>query len=465
MDETQRRNEQRRNAASELITTGHIRSAVWYLAWPTAISTLIQTAYAIINAVFVGRLPDATSALAAVGIGNTVLMVQFGIVIALSTGTAALVARFLGAQQHGDADEATRQSLLLCVVGGVASGLPLIAFAAPAVRMIGAQEDVIPLAAEYTAIIAWSSVPMFFYMIITTALRSAGDVRSPLYAGALIITINVLLDWLLIFGIGPFPRMGVQGAAVATGLSRVAGMGLMFWFLSKSVLRGAMIHFRPHFGWFRRILNIGWPAAVQNLLWTTAQAGFLRVLGLLPGDEATAAQAALTVALRIEAISFMPGVAYAMAATPLVGQNLGAGKPDRAAQSAWVATGQAAFVMTLVAVLFFTVPRWLALRFTTEAAVVSLIVSYLRINAISQPFLAVNMVLRGALQGAGETRAPAWIVFITTWLIRLPLAWGLSIGLGYGAVGAWIAMSATTILAGMLVSAWFIRGTWRTTQV
>ncbi len=279
------------------------------------------------------------------------------------------------------------------------------------------------------------------------------------------IVLNAVLDWLLIFGRGPIPGMGVHGAAISTGISRIVGMCLSFVFLRRSILKESLAHFRPHVGWFGRILNIGWPASVQNLLWTSASAVFLRILAFLPGGEATVAQAALTVGLRIESVAFMPGVAYAMAATPLVGQNLGAGQPGRAEHSAWVATGQAVFVMSSVALVFYFAPWWLARGFTTDMGVVHLVVRYLRINAISEPFLALGMVMRGALQGAGDTRIPAWITVSTLWFIRLPLAWVLANRFGYGAVGAWTAMCLTTILSGVASMAWFKWGTWRTLRV
>jgi len=453
------------SGANEIITSGHVWTAVWYLAWPTAINTIIQTAYGIINAIFVGRLPNATDALAAVGIGNSILMIQFGLVIGLSAGTSALIARFVGAGDYGDADAATGQSLLLSVIAGIVTGLPLVIFAVPIVSVVGASGSIVSLAADYTAISSWFSIPMFLFVIITSAIRSTGDMRSPLYAGGATIVINILFDWLLIFGIGPFSAMGVRGAAISTAITRVVGMLLMFWFLQRSELRGWFRHLRWHSGWSSRIMNIGWPAAAQNLLWSTAFAGFIRILALLPAAQAAAAQAALTVSIRIESFAFMPGVAYSIAATPLVGQNLGAGKPDRAEYSAWVATGQAVAIMTAVAVLFLAIPHRLALMFTNELAVVPLIVSYLRINALSEPLLAVNMVLRGALQGAGDTRFPMWTTVGTLWALRLPLAWALSVPAGLEATGAWIAMSATTALSGIIMAIYFRIGRWRRIRV
>ena len=448
-----------------MIVSGNVWKAVWYLAWPSAINTLIMSSYNVINGIFVGRLHNAEQALAAVGIGGAALMMQFALTFGVSAGASALVARFVGAQNHDEADEAAGQSLTLALVVGVLSGLPFALLARQIAAGIGAKGPVVGLAGDYTAIIAWFSAPLFVYFVAQTVLRSTGDMKSPLYAGAVIVGINIVLDYVLIFGKGPFPMLGIRGAAIATGISRIAGMFITLWFLRRSMLRRSFRHVRPRWSWFVRILNIGWPAVLQNLVWTGANAAFMRMLSILPGNEATAAQAAYNVALRIESLAFMPGLAFSFAATPLVGQNLGAGKPERAEHTAWVATGQAAMIMASVAILFVTAPRWLALIFTSDKHVVPLIVSYLLINAISEPFLAVGMVLRGALQGAGDTRMPMWISVLTLWIIRLPLAWFLVEYTGYASSGAWIAMAASTILSGLLVAAWFKWGTWRTLKV
>jgi putative MATE family efflux protein len=308
-------------------------------------------------------------------------------------------------------------------------------------------------------------------MTASTALRSAGDSITPLIAGAATIFLNGALDYLLIFGVevGPvhIPRMGVHGAAIATGISRTVGMVIALLFLKRSVLGDSLSHFRMHLGFERRIMRIGWPAMVQNLLWTMAYVVFIMILSKLPGSPSyiSIVQAALTLAITIESTAFMPGVAYAMAATPLMGQNVGAGKPDRAAHAVWVATGQAVAIMSFVALIFVAFPAQLARMFTNDAAVIAIIVWYLRINAISEPFLAATMVLRGGLQGAGDTLVPALITLATNWVIRLPLAWYFAIYRGMGPSGAWIAMSASTVLSGLTMAAWFTHGKWRRMRV
>jgi len=457
--------ERRRNQATDLITSGHIGSAVWFLAWPTIINQLVSTAYSIINAIFLGKIPNSTYSLAAIGVSGVILNLQWIISIGLSAGTSALVSRFLGANEHENAEQAARQSIILSVFGGAVAMVPLLLFPRFLVSLVGAKGHVLPLATSYTLIVSLSTIPLFVYMIATAVLRSQGDAKSPLYAGAAVIVLNVIFDWLLIFGVGSIPPLGIKGAAIATGIARIAGMALTLMFIHRSVLGGALSHLNANVEWFKRILNIGWPASIQNLLMGTASAVYMRVLGFLPNGAATSAEAAYTVALRIESLSFMPGLAYSAAAAPLVGQNLGAGKPQRAAHSAWVAAGQATAIMAFVGSLFLIIPRYLAAPFTTDHRVLPIIISYLMINSVSEPFLALNMVFRGALQGAGDTRYPALITFFTMWVVRLPLAWLLALHYRMGATGAWIAMSSSVVLSGISMMVYFKLGNWRNVRV
>lgn len=460
---------QRRNDATALITDGSIWRAVWFLAWPSAINNITGAAYGFINAAFLGHLAnqgEATNSLAAAGIAGNSIHLQFAFVMGLSAGTAALVSQSMGAGKHDDAEQAARQSLIVAVLAGIITGVPLALLGGPIAVLAKAAPDVVPLAAAYTAIIAWtSSIPWFIYMLSLVILRSQGDALSPFYTGVAMISLNIVFDWLLIFGVGPFPRLGISGAAWATAISRIAAMVMALYFLRRSSLGGALTKLRLDFSWIRRALVIGWPASIQSLIMTAAGFAFIRILGLLPAAEKTAAQAAYTVAMRIEAISFMPGVAYSTAATPLVGQNLGAGKPDRAARSAWVAAGQAVAVMAFVGALFLMIPRTLAAPFNPEPMVLPMIVSYLVINSFSQPFLALNMVLRGALQGAGDTLVPMLIILGSLWVVRIPLQWFLAIHLKMGAPGAWWAMSITASLAGILMAFWFKFGGWQEKRI
>ncbi|MEN6521720.1 MAG: MATE family efflux transporter [Armatimonadota bacterium] len=457
------RSSNKKRDASAIITEGKISSAVWFLAWPTITNTLILTAYQFVNRIFLGHIPDSATAQAAIGIGDRALMVLFAIMVSLSVGTSALVARSLGAGNREDAEEATRQSLLMCVIGSAILTIPMVVWARPLVTMIGAKPGVVPVAAAYTAISALFTIPSFIWTIVTAALRSAGDVRSQLYVGGLMIALNILLDWVFIFGVGPVPALGVLGAAISTGISRVLASVLILWVLGRSVLKQSLTHLRISFSWLGRILNIGWPASIHNIIWTITGMAFLRILSVLP--NATEAQAALTVGLTIESLAYMPGIAYGMAATPLVGQNLGAGNIERAERSAWIATWQAVIIMSFVALFFLAIPRLFAHAFTTNPAVAALIVLYLQVNAFAQPAQAIGFVLRGALQGAGDTRVPTWITLFSILVVRLVMAWVLVIWLQVGAIGAWISMAVSASLPGLLMSLWFKHGRWKTLNI
>lgn len=454
---------QTRSKATEIITSGRISKAVWYLAWPTVINMGVQTAHMNINRLFLGRLPDSAAAMAGHTVGSSATMIQIALAVGFSVGAGALVARFLGAGENDDAGEATRQSLILAVLCGLISMIPMIVFAVPFVQLVGAKGEVISLGARYMTIMALFSIPVFVQMSITSALRSAGDVRRPLYAGLVVLVINVLLDWLLIFGIGPFPALGLIGAAFATGISKTTGMIVILIFLKRSILKDALTHLRPRLDWFKRICNIGWPAAIQHLLWSSGVALYMVVLGYLP--DAKDVLAALGVAFAIESISIMPGLAYNTAAVPLVGQNLGACQPKRAERCAWATMWQATLIMSLVALVFLIASKHIAMIYTTDSKVVPYIASYLVINAFCQPLLAVGIVLSGALQGAGDTRFPTLVELISNYPVRIGLAWLFVIKMNYGVSGAWASMSISNMVWGLLILAWFKKGYWKTQKV
>lgn len=446
-----------------LLTDGSVWRAVWFLAWPTVLTNVLQTTYGFVDMIFVGRI--GPTAIAAVGFGQVVLFLQFSGLIGVSVGTTALVARFYGANTRAEADHATRQSIILAVIGSVLTAAPLILLSQPILRLLNAQPDVLPLSSGYLNIILYSSPLLFVLVIITGAFRGAGDVRTPLYIMAVATVINIFGDWLLIFGIGPFPRLGVSGAAWATVISRAVAVALALRYLARSPLAGSLgAGWCPDYHWFGRILRIGVPAAVQALLRTVGFSVYYGIIGRTV--EGTAAVAALTVGVQAESLAFMPGFAFSIAATSMVGQNLGANQPRRAEHSGWVSAGQGALIMGLMGAAFFVYAEQFARLFTDAPEVVALAALYLKINAISEPFLALGMILTGALQGAGETRLPAVITFISMWLIRIPLTWLLALSpMGFGAVGGWVGMAATTIIGGLLTTAYFKWGSWRGVQV
>jgi putative MATE family efflux protein len=317
---------------------------------------------------------------------------------------------------------------------------------------------------RYLNVLALVQVQVFLMIVIGAMYRGIGDTRTPMYIMVAVNLLQILFDWLLIFGIGGMPRLGVLGAAYAWLISRTAGVILSVYYLRRSPLRDSLRgSWRPRWDWFRRIWAVGIPTAVQQTLRTTGGMVFIGILGRLP--DGTASVATLTMGMRIESLAFMPGFGYSMAAMTLVGQNLGAKQPERAESAGWFCAWQAMGIMSLVGLAFLLIPGPIVRVFTNDPDVIPLGIAYLRANGIAQPLLALGIALSGALQGAGETRIPAWLTFLTMWFLRVPLTYLFAVFLGGGTGAAWVVMALTNGVYGLLITAYFKRGGWKAKEV
>ncbi|GIV21268.1 MAG: MATE family efflux transporter [Armatimonadota bacterium] len=435
---------------------------VWDISIPAVTTNLLQTTNAFLDRMFVGRL--GRDALAAVGVAGQGMFLLMAVSFIVGTGTTALIARFIGGRALDDARQVLRQSLTLGAIMGVACMVVGYLLAKPAFHLMGMEPSAERATVNFFSIALLGTVPLFTGQALGATFRGMGDMRTPLKVMVLVNVVHILLDFVLIFGVGPFPRMGLAGAATALTVSQWYGFA-MFWFaLRKHPVMGEAVRFqRLEMAWARRIVNIGAPASLQALLRITSMLGYTRVLSATP--EGTAALAALPIGMTAESIAFMPGLGYSMAATTLVGQSLGAKRPDVASRYAWMATAQACAIMTIMGIVFYMLAYPFARWFTRDALVIEVAADYLRINAYSEPFLALAMVLSGAFQGAGDTRTPTWITFVTMWLFRLPLAYLLALTLGYGTHGAWWAMAASMMVSGVLTALFFQRGGWKKVKV
>ncbi len=423
---------------------------------------ILQTGYGLIDAVFLGRLGAAV--LAGLGVANQVLLVLMAFSAAVGVGSTALVARFIGAQDNQSAEEVTKQSILLAIFSAIISGALLYVFGPSLIKLMAQKGEGIKFGINYLNILLAGNIFSFLTVIVTGVYRGLGDVRTPLMATAVATAINVIGDYLLIFGIGPFPKLGIAGAAIAVVTSRIISTAMLLAYLPKTHIPNAFRgSWKPSWGWFARILNIGYPAAVQALLRTGASMTYFGILTRTPEGES--ALAALTIGLRTEALAFMPGFAFSVAAASMVGQNLGARQQERARKGALAATWQGIGIMGGIGMLFVLFSRQIADLFTNDMHVLPLAASYLWINGLSEPFLALGMILTGALQGAGETRLPTLATILTLWIIRLPLTYLLAITLHWGALGAWIAMSSSTVISGVAVLGIFKWANWAEKEI
>lgn len=439
-----------------------LHRAVWMLAWPSVLTMLLQTFNSFLDRFFVGHL--GSDALAAVGVGGQFMFLMFSVGMSISVGTSALVARFTGAGDRDQATQAANQSVWIGFIAAVLCMVVMWPLRRLVVGWMGVDAHAADLCVRYLSLTILGLPALFLMLILSSVFRGLGDTVTPLRVMIGVNIIHLGGDWLLIFGNWGFPKMGLIGGAAALIASQVIGALLYILFLRRSPVAGLMTRFsRLHMDWARRILNIGLPAAGQNLSRVLSMMFFTAVLARSP--QATAAVAALTIGLTSESVAFMPGFAFSMAASTLTGQNLGAGNPDRAERAAWSALQQGFVVMIFMGAVFYTLAVPFTHIFTHDPKVVPLAVAYLKIAALSEPFLALGMILTGALNGAGDTKAPALMGIVTMWGIRLPLAWAAIFLLSLGTVGAWWAMTLSTALNGLGALALFKWGRWKQTVV
>jgi putative MATE family efflux protein len=436
---------------------------VWQIAWPSVLTFALMTTNAILDRMFVGSL--GRDALAAVGVGGQLLFFLVSINMGITVGTTALVARFTGADNLVDACMATGQSLTLGLAIGLACSLGVYAGLGPYIRIMALDSNAAELCRVFVQLALFGMTPMFVVGVFGAAFRGLGDTKTPLKVMICANIVHISCDWVLIFGRFGFPKMGLAGAGVAIALSNVAAMAVYWYLLRRSPLgRSLEANFlKLTMEWAKRILRIGIPAAVTALLRVTSLMSFTGVLARTA--EGMSGVAALPIGLTAESIAFMPGFGYSVAASALVGQSLGARDPERAERYGWAATWQAVAIMSAMGALFFVLAGPFVRIFTSDAGVAALAVSYLRIMAISEPMLAVGMVLTGALQGAGDTTRPAVATAFTFWIFRLPACWYFALRLGYGTTGGWVAMSLSTILGGVVTIILFKRDSWKQIRV
>lgn len=447
--------------AGNEITEGSILRALGILTTPMLVSGVLQNAQSLIDLFWVGRL--GPHAIAAVAISGTILMVLFPVLMGLSTGTIALVARAVGAGNREDASAAASQSLMLAVALGVAGGL-LGWLAAPSLlRLLGAEADVLPLGNTYLRIMLLGTFTVFVLFIGNSALQGAGDATTPMYLMLVSNVLNIVLDPLFIFGIGPFPRLGVAGAAWATVLSQaiVAVLSVHVLVTGRAGLHLHARYWAPDFGLSWRILRIGIPGTGQMLSRSLMSAVMMAIVA----SCGTAAVAAYGTGMRFHMIVLMPAFALGGAAATMVGQNLGAGRPDRAHHVAWMASLVGMAILGAASAILFVFARPLIRAFNDDPQVVEIGTHYLRIVSPFYLFTAVGIVLGRAMNGAGDSLSPMIITIVTLWGLQVPLAILFARLWQPATVGIWWAIVVAFVVQAVLTAGWFETGRWKKTRV
>lgn len=442
-------------------TEGPLGRAVVLLAVPMVLEMLMESVFAVADIFFVGRLGAA--AVAAVGITESLMTIIYALAIGLCIGATATVARRIGEKDPDGAARAAVQSiavglLMAAIIGGTGSML-----APDLLRIMGAGEDVISIGTGFTRVMLGASGGVLLLFLINAVFRGAGDAAIAMRVLWFANAINITLGPCLIFGLGPFPEMGVTGAAVGTSIGRWSGVCYQLYHLTRSGGRITVRaeHFRPQPALMRTILRLSGVGMMQNFIATASWMGIIRILT----GFGSAAVAGNTIAIRIIMFALLPSFGVSNAAATLVGQNLGAGRPDRAEAAAWKAGLYNTVCLVIVGAIFVLFAPQLIRIFTSDPAVIPYGVGCLRIVAAGFLFYGYGMVLTSSFNGAGDARTPTFIHLFVLWMLELPLAWVLAYPVGLGPTGAFIAVAvAFSVLA--LVAGWiFNQGWWKTKRV
>jgi putative MATE family efflux protein len=439
------------------LTDGGIGRPLFYLSLPIVVTNLLQTAYNLADTFWLGQF--STEALAAISFSFPMVFLLISLGIGLSTAGSILVAQNTGAGDETAAEYAASQTMTFALLVSVALGAVGYLGVERLLALLGASPSVLPLATSYMQVISLGLPFMFGFFIFISLMRGYGDTVTPMLVMFGTVAFNIALDPFLIFGWGPFPRLGVEGAAIATVLSRglAMGVGLAIMFAGS---RGVEIHLadmRPDPGYLRKIVRLGVPASIEG----TGRAISVNALLLIVGTFPTTVVAAFGIGIRIFSVVFMPAIAVARGVETMSGQNIGAGREDRAAATSRFAARVTFVVLGAAGVLTWVFAPTLVGVFTADPAVVDVGSTFLRYVAPSFAFIGVMRSYTGGFRGAGKTLVAAVIAVGMLGVVRLPLAWVLSQVLGFGAEGIWLSFVVSNVLGAAVAYAWYQRGTWR----
>jgi MATE family, multidrug efflux pump len=441
------------------LTIGSLWSNIWQLSWPMFL-IMVFNFFVGLTDVYVAGLLNA-KVQAAVGFISQLYFLIIIIANAISIGTLALVSRAIGADDRKTAVAMSKQSMIFSVF--IAIGLTLIGivFSEEIISLAGFPVEIRNISNHFFKIFAFALGPNYLLIVSNAIFRASGEVTKPLLTMFLVSIMNIIGDFLLVFGIFPFPELGYIGIAVSTAASVTTGMIVNLIFFGtgqwKSFYRSKWI---VTMDTIKKIITISWPSALLQVAWNAGTILLYNILGRL-GDASITALASLTNGLRLEAIIYLPAFALNMSASVLIGQNLGAKNPVRAEQSGWKIAQTGVILMSCMALVMFVFAKDIASILTRNPGVLEETTRYLRINMLSEPFMALSVVLGGALQGAGDTKGTMWVIIIAMWFIRLPLAYCLAVIMHYGAPGVWVAMITSMAVQGLLMTWRFRTGHWK----
>jgi putative MATE family efflux protein len=442
------------------LTSGGIGKPLFFLSMPIVVTNLFQTAYNLADTFWLGQY--STDALAAISFAFPMVFLLISLGLGISVAGSVLVAQYTGAGKEREAEYAASQTVTYAVIGSLILGgfgyLAVEEFLA----FMGASADVLPRAAGYMEVISLGLVFMFGFFVFIALMRGYGDTITPMLVMFGSVVLNIVLDPFLIFGWGPFPELGIEGAALATvfsrGLALVVGLAIMF-----RGTRGVRIRLRdmvPDRSYLPRLVRIGLPASVEGTGRALSMNLLLFIVALFPDPVV----AAYGIGTRVFSVIFLPAIAVARGVETMTGQNIGADKPDRAELAANLAAKVLFVVLTVAGIAVFLVPEPIVSVFVGSgqedaARVVEVGTQFLRYVALTFGFIGIMRAYTGSFRGAGKTLTAAAISVVTLGVVRFPIAW-IAAG-SIGEAGIWLSFAASNVVGATLAYAWYRRGTWR----
>jgi putative MATE family efflux protein len=437
-------------------TEGDMNRAIVLLAIPMILEMAMESLFGVVDVFFVSRL--GPNAVATVGLTESLLTLVFGVAIGLSMATTAFVARRIGEQDPAGAAESSVQAILLGLLLSAVVGAIGILKAPALLHLMGATPAV-EANARYTQLMLGGSAVIFLIFLINAIFRGAGDAALAMRTLWLANAINIILDPCLINGWGPFPRLGVMGAAVATTTGRGIGVLFQLWALksgaNRITIRRAQMRFNFPVMW--HLLRVSSTGIAQFLIATASWVALIRIVS----SFGSAVVAGYTIAVRLLVFAILPSWGLSNAAATLVGQNLGAKKPERAEKSVYRTGFYNMIYMGLVSVAFVFFPGILVAIFTHDPAVSAPAIACLSIFGLAFVSYAWGMVLMQAFNGAGDTLTPTLINLLAFWACQIPLAYWFAIRLGWGPRGAFTAVPIADLVFTIAALVLFRRGTWK----
>jgi len=445
----------------EKITDGPIVKTIFSLAIPVVLGMFMEFALTTTDYYWVSKL--GSTAQDAVTSSMVVIWTVFSSITLVSVGLTAIIARHVGARDYNMASYFIKQGFVLAIILGLVISISGFLATKKLLIFMGTESETLSMANPYLKISFAASILFFIADTAYAVFRASGDTKTPTKVSILTVIINILLDPLLIFGYGPIPAYGVKGASIATAISIFICSIIIIAKLFRNGLEYKIVDFskvRAKFSDMLKIMRISLPITSQQLIFSFVYWFLIKIVHEY-GEEAAAA---MGIGNRMESFSYLTCYGFSLAASTMVGQNLGAQKPQRAAKCAWGATGLAVCMTFIISIFFIGTPRAIASVFSDNPAVLKIAVDYLIILGLSQMAMAIEIVLEGSFGGAGDT-LPPMIVQIPLSLLRIPMAYYFCFNLDWGINGVWWTLTITSIMKATILAILFKKGNWKKKQV